>query len=84
MIRNIAPVKPWIIRRPSGVWVGTRNTAGDVGNELLLQRQTEKELIIPDIETEIEFPGCYDIIALLSDFDGSLRSRLDNAHKLEL
>ncbi len=80
MIRNIAPVKLWIIRRPSGVWVGTRNTAGNVGNELLLQRQTEKELTIPDIEC----PGCYDIIALSSDFDRSLRSRLDNAHKLEL
>jgi hypothetical protein len=37
MIRNIARVKPWITRRHSGVWVGTRNIAGDVGNELLLQ-----------------------------------------------
>jgi hypothetical protein len=28
---------------PSGVWVGTYNIAGDMGNELLLQQQTEKE-----------------------------------------
>ena len=59
MIQNIAPVKPWIISRPSGVWGGTRKTASDVGNELFLQQQTEKEPTIPDIETEIEFPRCY-------------------------
>jgi hypothetical protein len=59
MIRNITPVKPWITSRPSGVWVGTRKTASDVGNELFLQQQTEKEPTIPDIETEIECPRCY-------------------------
>jgi hypothetical protein len=30
-------------KNTSGVWVGTCNTAGDMGNELLLQQQTEKE-----------------------------------------
>jgi hypothetical protein len=64
MIRNIAPVNPWITRKPSGVWAGTRNTASDVGNELLLKQQTEKERTTPDIEMEIECPRCYDIIAL--------------------
>jgi late competence protein required for DNA uptake (superfamily II DNA/RNA helicase) len=44
------------------------NTASDVGNELLLRQQTEKEPTIPDIETEIECPRCYDIMALSSDF----------------
>ena len=94
MNRNIAPVKPWITRRPSGVWVGTRNTAGDVGNKLLLQQQTEKELTIPDIEVEIECPRCYDIMALSSDFDRlyslceecnlslSITSRAVRLHKL--
>jgi hypothetical protein len=84
MIRNIAPVKPWIIRRPSGVWVGTRNTGGDVGNELLLQQQTEKERTIPDMETEIECPRCYDIMALSSDFDRRLaRIHLDYTYGLD-
>jgi hypothetical protein len=32
-------------------------------------QQTEKEPTIPDIETEIECPRCYDIMALSSDFD---------------
>jgi hypothetical protein len=43
MIRNIEPVKPWITRKPNGVWVGIRHSAGYVDNELLLQQQTEKE-----------------------------------------
>jgi hypothetical protein len=44
---------------------------GDVGSELLLQQQTEKEPTIPDIETEIEIECLryYDIMALPSDFD---------------
>ena len=69
MIRNIAPVKPWITRRPSGVWVVTRNASGDGGNELLQQQQTEKKPTIPDIETDVECPRCYDMMVLSSDFD---------------
>lgn len=83
MIRNIAG-KPWITRRPSGVWVGTRNTAGDLGNELLLQRQPEKEPTIPNMETEIECPRCYDMMALWSDFVRRLaRIRLDYTYGLD-
>jgi hypothetical protein len=40
-----------------------------MGNELLLQQQTKKESKIPDIETEIDCPRCYDIMVLSSDFD---------------
>jgi hypothetical protein len=40
-----------------------------MGNELVLQQQTKKEAAIPDIETEIECPRCYDMMVLSSDFD---------------
>jgi hypothetical protein len=40
-----------------------------MGNELLLQQRTKKETTIPDIETEIECPRCYDIMVLSSDFE---------------
>jgi hypothetical protein len=40
-----------------------------MGNELLLQQQTEKESARPDIEQEIECPRCYDMMVLSSDFD---------------
>jgi hypothetical protein len=34
-----------------------------------LQQQTKKEAAIPDMETEIECPRCYDMMVLSSDFD---------------
>jgi hypothetical protein len=37
--------------------------------ELLLQQQTKKEPTIPDIETEIDCPRCFDVMILSSDFD---------------
>jgi hypothetical protein len=38
MIQNLAPLDTWIARRLSRVWIGTRNTAGNVSNKLLLQQ----------------------------------------------
>jgi hypothetical protein len=35
----------------------------------VLQQEIEKETTIPNIETEIECPRCYDIMVLYSDFD---------------
>jgi hypothetical protein len=40
-----------------------------MGNELLLQQQAKKGSTVPDIETEIECPRCYDMMVLSSDFD---------------
>jgi hypothetical protein len=37
--------------------------------ELLLQQQAKKASTVPDIETEIECPRCYDMMVLSSDFD---------------
>jgi hypothetical protein len=55
-----------------------------MSNELVLQQEIEKETTIPNIETEIECPRCYDIMVLYSDFDRICRHPLNYATGVSL